>query len=127
MQQLVRKPLLSPYFSKIFTRSSLPPLNSVQYYKIILWNTKNVTLKNLSDIQWSACEEVCRIPIKIGKKLERHLRAMKMINQRSHAHTVKHQATSITYKKLNSVVLVRKRTIPTKRPQPADKVSAKFS
>jgi hypothetical protein len=30
-------------------------------------------------------------------------------------------------KKLNSVVLVRKRTIPTKRPQPADEVSANFS
>jgi hypothetical protein len=29
--------------------------------------------------------------------------------------------------KLNSVVLVRKRTIPTKRPQPADEVSANFS
>jgi hypothetical protein len=29
--------------------------------------------------------------------------------------------------KLNSVVLVRKRTIPTERPQPADVVSAKFS
>jgi hypothetical protein len=30
-------------------------------------------------------------------------------------------------KKKNSVVLVRKRTIPTKRPQPADEVSANFS
>jgi hypothetical protein len=30
-------------------------------------------------------------------------------------------------KKLNSMVLVRKRTIPTKRPQPADEVSANFS
>jgi hypothetical protein len=30
-------------------------------------------------------------------------------------------------KKLNSVVLVRKRTIPTERPQPADEVSANFS
>jgi hypothetical protein len=30
-------------------------------------------------------------------------------------------------KKKNSVVLVRKRTIPTERPQPADKVSANFS
>jgi hypothetical protein len=29
--------------------------------------------------------------------------------------------------KKNSVVLVRKRTIPTKRPQPADEVSANFS
>jgi hypothetical protein len=29
--------------------------------------------------------------------------------------------------KLNSVVLVRKRTMPTERPQPADKVSANFS
>jgi hypothetical protein len=29
--------------------------------------------------------------------------------------------------KLNSVVLVRKRTIPTKRPQPAGEVSANFS
>jgi hypothetical protein len=29
--------------------------------------------------------------------------------------------------KLNSVVLVRKRTIPTQRPQPADEVSANFS
>jgi hypothetical protein len=29
--------------------------------------------------------------------------------------------------KKNSVVLVRKRTIPTKRPQPADEGSAKFS
>jgi hypothetical protein len=29
--------------------------------------------------------------------------------------------------KLNSVVLARKRTIPTKRPQPADEVSANFS
>jgi hypothetical protein len=28
---------------------------------------------------------------------------------------------------INSVVLVRKRTIPTKRPQPADEVSANFS
>jgi hypothetical protein len=35
----------------------------------------------------------------------------------------------LTYEhlKLNSVVLVRKRTIPTKRPQPADEVSANFS
>jgi hypothetical protein len=31
------------------------------------------------------------------------------------------------HKKKNSVVLVRKRTIPTKRPQPADEVSANFS
>jgi hypothetical protein len=31
------------------------------------------------------------------------------------------------YKKLNSVVLVRKRTIPTERPQLASKVSANFS
>jgi hypothetical protein len=30
-------------------------------------------------------------------------------------------------KKLNSVVLVRKRTIPTERPQPAGEVSANFS
>jgi hypothetical protein len=30
-------------------------------------------------------------------------------------------------KKLNSVVLVRKRTIPTKRPQPADEVSANLT
>jgi hypothetical protein len=30
-------------------------------------------------------------------------------------------------KKKNSVVLVRKRTIPTKPPQPADEVSANFS
>jgi hypothetical protein len=30
------------------------------------------------------------------------------------------------HKKKNSVALVRKRTIPTKRPQPADKVSANF-
>jgi hypothetical protein len=29
--------------------------------------------------------------------------------------------------KLNSLVLVRKRTIPTKQPQPADEVSANFS
>jgi hypothetical protein len=29
--------------------------------------------------------------------------------------------------KLNSVVLVRKRTIPTERPQPAGEVSANFS
>jgi hypothetical protein len=29
--------------------------------------------------------------------------------------------------KLNSVVLVRKRTIPTERPQPADEVSVNFS
>jgi hypothetical protein len=29
--------------------------------------------------------------------------------------------------KLNSVVLVRKRTIPTERPQPVGEVSAKFS
>jgi hypothetical protein len=29
--------------------------------------------------------------------------------------------------KLNSVALVRKRTIPTERPQPADEVSANFS
>jgi hypothetical protein len=29
--------------------------------------------------------------------------------------------------KLNSVVLARKRTIPTERPQPADEVSANFS
>jgi hypothetical protein len=32
-----------------------------------------------------------------------------------------------TKKKLNSVVLVRKRTIPTERPQPAGEVSANFS
>jgi hypothetical protein len=31
------------------------------------------------------------------------------------------------FAKLNSVVLVRKRTIPTERPQPADEVSANFS
>jgi hypothetical protein len=31
------------------------------------------------------------------------------------------------YITFNSVVLVRKRTIPTKRPQPADEVSANFS
>jgi hypothetical protein len=31
------------------------------------------------------------------------------------------------FKPVNSVVLVRKRTIPTKRPQPADEVSANFS
>jgi hypothetical protein len=33
----------------------------------------------------------------------------------------------ICFLKLNSVVLVRKRTIPTERPQPADEVSANFS
>jgi hypothetical protein len=38
-----------------------------------------------------------------------------------------HSAMLITKKKLTSVVLVRKRTIPTKRPQPADEVSANFS
>jgi hypothetical protein len=32
-----------------------------------------------------------------------------------------------TKTKLNSVVLVRKRTIPTERPQPAGEVSANFS
>jgi hypothetical protein len=32
-----------------------------------------------------------------------------------------------TKKNYNSVVLVRKRTIPTKRPQPAGEVSANFS
>jgi hypothetical protein len=35
------------------------------------------------------------------------------------------QSLGITKK--NSVVLVRKRTIPNKRPQPADEVSANFS
>jgi hypothetical protein len=34
---------------------------------------------------------------------------------------------SVSFHELNSVVLVRKRTIPTKRPQPADEVSAKWS
>jgi hypothetical protein len=37
------------------------------------------------------------------------------------------QERALKKKKLNSVVLVRKRTIPTKRPQPAGEVSANFS
>jgi hypothetical protein len=40
---------------------------------------------------------------------------------------IKETLRKCMYRSLNSVVLVRKRTIPTKRPQPADEVSANFS
>jgi hypothetical protein len=38
-----------------------------------------------------------------------------------------HSYEKVCNKHKNSVVLVRKRTIPTERPQPADEVSANFS
>jgi hypothetical protein len=49
----------------------------------------------------------------------------KLLGLGIHRHT---QRVSWSHKpKLNSVVLVRKRIIPTERPQPADEVSANFS
>jgi hypothetical protein len=72
-----------------------------------------------------------RVLLKARTKMEENvillLNGVWNIGRKLYGNTVRYDSCLSNAVKKNSVVSVRKRTIPTKRPQPADEVSANFS